>query len=229
MRLIIGEKYSREIEELTELGCEVITFKANSELDHEIESHADINFFNCNNGQIILSDAVKGEIEPFLTGYDLVECKGIKSPYPSDVKLNCAVIGDLVLCNTKFVAREIKSFCETNNLKLLHTNQGYSKCSVCVLNDSAIITENSAIASLLKNCQIDVLHINEGYVALSDVHHGFIGGASGMINDHTIYFSGDISSHPDYEDIIKFLDKYHIKPVFNKSRKLYDFGGFIRL
>ena len=62
MRLIIGEKYTDEIRELTELGCDVITFKPNPYLDEEINSHADINFFNCYNGNIVLSDAVKGEI-----------------------------------------------------------------------------------------------------------------------------------------------------------------------
>ena len=50
-----------------------------------------------------------------------------------------------------------------------------------------------------------------------------------MIDDITLYFSGDISTHPDYNNIIDFLNKYNIKPVFNKSRKLSDFGGFIKL
>lgn len=229
MRLIIGEKYTDEIRELTELGCNVITFKPNPYLDEEINSHADINFFNCNNGNIVLSDAVKGETEPFLKDFSLVECNGIKSPYPSDISLNCAIIGRYLLCNTKHVAEEIKLLCSSNNIELLHTNQGYSKCSVCVLNDRAVITESSTIASLLKNYQIDVLQIRQGYVALSDKHYGFIGGASGMVDDTTLYFSGDISAHPDYNRIIEFLYKYNIKPVFNKSRKLSDFGGFIKL
>ena len=229
MKLIIGEKYTTEINELQNSGCEIVTFKPNYALDDEINSHADINFFNCNNGQIILSDTVKGETEPFLGDFNLVPCKGIKSPYPDDVKLNCALIGKFLLCNTKFVADEIKLFCKESNIQLLHTNQGYSKCSVCVLNENAVITENSSIASLLKNYQIDVLLIKGGYVNLSDKHCGFIGGASGMINEHTLYFSGDISLHPDYDSIIKFLDKYNIKPVLNKSRKLSDFGGFVKL
>ena len=229
MKLIIGSKYVDEINELRELGCEVVTFNGSNSLDGEINHHADINFFNCNNKSLIVNSDVKGEIEPFLKGFSIVPCKDIKSPYPDDIKLNCALMGKYLLCNTKHVANEIKAFCEENNIELLHTNQGYSKCSVCVLNDKAVITESSTIASLLKNYQIDVLQISEGHVALSYIHHGFIGGASGMINEGTVYFSGDISAHPDYDDIKSFLNKYNIKPVFNKSRKLSDFGGFVKL
>ncbi len=229
MKLIIGSKYADEINELKELGCEIITFNGSDKLDDEINQHADINVFNCNNGDLIVNSDVKGEIEPFLRDFSLVPCKGIESPYPNDVKLNCALIDKYLLCNTRYVADEVKVICEQNNIRLLHTNQGYSKCSVCVLNDNAVITESSTIASLLKNYQIDVLQISEGYVALSDIHHGFIGGASGMINESTVYFSGDVSAHPDYDSIIKFLNKYNIKPVFNKSRKLSDFGGFVKL
>ncbi len=229
MKLIIGSKYAHEIKDLKDLGCEVIPFNGGNALDDEINCHADINFFNCNNGELIINSDIKGEIEPFLNGFKLIECNGITSPYPDDVKLNCTLIGDILLCNTKYVADEIKSYCESRNIKLLHTNQGYSKCSVCVLNDNAVITEDTAIASLLNIYQIDVLLIDKGYVNLSDAHHGFIGGASGMINDNTLYVSGDISQHPNYNDILKFLDKHQIKLVFNKSRKLNDFGGFIKI
>lgn len=145
------------------------------------------------------------------------------------MKLNCALIGKRLLCNEKYLAPEIRAFCETENIQILHTNQGYSKCSVCILDDNAVITDCSSIACLLKNCQIDVLEVKPGYVVLSDKHYGFIGGASGKLNEHQIYFSGDISKHPDFEAINRFLKKHGFEPVFNKNRPLNDFGGFINL
>ena len=48
---------------------------------------------------------------------------------------------------------------------------------------------------MLKNYQIDVLKIQPGYVALSEKHYGFIGGASARIADDTVYFSGNIAEH----------------------------------
>ncbi len=228
MSIIIGSKYTQEIGELQYFDS-IITFSSNPLLTEEIDSHSDINLFKCNNNTLIVSDEIRGEIEPKIKGYSLVNCGSIKSPYPCDVKLNVLYINNKIFCNTKYVSKEIVEYAEDNNIELIHTNQGYTKCSVCIVSDNAVITDCESLFSLLKFYQIDVLYIKPGYVGLSDKHYGFIGGASGLINDKTLYFSGDISSHPDYGQIKEFLNKNNIKCVFNKSRPLYDFGGFIKI
>ena len=228
MSLIIGSKYIEEIRELRDMGYDIITFEPSYALQTEISSHADINVFKINN-TLLVNEDIKISVGESTGLSDIVYIKGIQSPYPHDIKLNCAIIGNKLLCNTKYVAEEILRYAEANNIRIIHTNQGYSKCSVCVVNDNAVITADEVIAYLLKNCQIDVLKISEGYIHLSDNHYGFIGGASGKLNDNKLYFSGDISSHPDYENIIGFLDKHSVKPVFNKNRQLNDFGGFITI
>ncbi len=228
MSLILGSKYIEEIKELNDLGYDIITFSPSETLNNEISSHADINVFKYDDTLFVNADIIE-QIGECTAPYRLIPVVGISSPYPSDIKLNCAVIGNNILCNTNHVAKEILDFAERNDIHIIHTNQGYSKCSVCVLNDNAVITDDDGIACLLKNYQMDVLKISKGDIYLSDKHYGFIGGASGKLNDKEIYFSGDISAHPDYKSIVKFLNKYHIKPVFNKNRKLNDFGGFITI
>ena len=42
-------------------------------------------------------------------------------------------------------------------MNIFDSKQGYSKCSICVVNENAIITEDNGIARLLKNSQIDVI------------------------------------------------------------------------
>ena len=226
-KCFIGGKYSDEIKELNALGIETISLPANDLLDEEINSHADILVFNCLNGTIIADSGLKGEIEPYLTGFNLLFEKGVKSPYPDDIMLNAANLGDAVVCNTKFISSQIIDFANENNIKLIHTRQGYAKCNLCVLNNKTIITEDDNLACLLNNSQYSVLKITPGYIDLSDKHHGFIGGASAKISDGEIYFSGDISSHPDYKLIYEFITKAGIKPIFNKNRPLKDFGGII--
>lgn len=229
MSLIIGKKYTEEINELSALGHIIIPFSPPDNLDDEISSHADLSFFKFDDGTLFINESLKGEIGESEGSFGRVYVKGISTPYPNDIKLNCALIGRNLLCNTKYASKEILEYAENNNIRIIHTNQGYSKCSVCIVNDNAVITEDDGIAYLLKNYQIEVLKITKGNVYLSDDHYGFIGGASGKLNNEELYFSGDISSHTDYDKILEFLNKHNIKPVFNKNRRLNDFGGFIKI
>ena len=121
------------------------------------------------------------------------------------------------------------SFANSNNIEIIHAKQGYSKCSLCIVSDNAVITEDNGLAHLLKNYQFDVLLITSGDIYLSDAHCGFLGGASCKVSQDKMYFSGDLSSHKDFESIVNFLDFYNVKPIYNKSRKLTDFGGIIPL
>ncbi len=228
-KCLIGKKYTDEINDLQELGIECIGINPLNTLDSEINSHADILCFNPGNGYIIAEDMTAGELRNLLSGYTVINCKNIKSPYPYDVKLNVALINNNLICNSNYVADEIKAYCEENKINIIHSKQGYVKCSLCVVTENSVITEDDGLAYLLKKCQFDVLHIRPGFVKLSAKHHGFIGGASGKISKNQIYFSGDLSSHPDYIKIKVFLNAYNIEPVYNNNRPLNDFGGFIQL
>ena len=133
----------------------------------------------------------------------------------------------LLQANTLYV--EIIDFANSNNIEIINTKQGYSKCNLCIVNENTVITEDKGLACLLKNCQYNVLLISSGDVYLSDAHCGFLGGASCKVSPDKMYFSGDLSKHRDYESIINFLKLYNVKPIYNKSRKLTDFGGIIQL
>ncbi len=226
-KCFIGKKYTDEIKELNDLGIETILLTGNKLLDDEICNHADIQVFNCKNSEFIVDNEIIGELEPIFNDIMLIPCMAIKSPYPNDVKLNAAILDNKVICNSKFISQEIMTFARNENYEIIHTNQGYTKCNLCIVTDNAVITEDDGLASLLKNYQIDVLKISKGNVNLSDAHYGFIGGAGCKIADDAMYFSGDISSHPDYSNIKEFINKYGISLIYNKNRKLTDFGGLV--
>lgn len=226
---IIGGRYYNEINELTELGIKCITIPENKSLSAEISNHADVNCFNFGNGTLLAESGIAGELSKALNNYEIIPMEGIKSPYPYDAGLNAALVGKYLLCNKKYVKPQLLDLCENNGIEIIHTNQGYTKCSVCPINESAVITEDDGIAYLLKNYQFDVLKLTKGFIHLSDVHYGFIGGACGKISDKELYASGDISAHPEYELIKAFADKHGISLIYNKNRPLTDFGGFINI
>ena len=222
---LIGASCIDEIRELNSFGIECITLKPCDFLPEEINYHADMLAFHMGNGEIIASFDSIGESNNIL----IRNTVHLGNKYPEDVLLNAALIGNKLICNTKTVSKHINSFAIDNNIEIIHINQGYSKCSICIVNDNAIITDDPGISTLLKNYQIDVLTISKGNIYLSDNHYGFIGGASGKIAEDIIYFSGNLEMHEDYTRIIDFLKFHNIHAVYNKKRILRDFGGFIPL
>lgn len=227
---LIGERYTEEISELKELGIECITLKKNNLLDDEISCHADILAFNFGNGQVLLNRGIIGESELNKIGLEpIVSRAESSSPYPDDIPLNVAFTGKYIVCNSIYTAREIIGFAKQNNVEIINTRQGYSKCNLCIVSKDSVITEDKGLASLLKNYQFNVLLISSGDIYLSDAHYGFLGGASCKISQNKMYFSGNLERHRDYKAIVNFLKLYNVEPIYNKSRKLTDFGGIVQL
>lgn len=231
---LIGKNNTNEIQELSKIGIKCFELKANPDLCSEISGHADMSAFNCGKGEILTAiniESEKGEWPEFPT--ELFSFKTIAqkicSPYPNDVALNATLLQDKLLCNAGYVAEEILEFAKYNNTSVIHSKQGYARCSMCVVAKNAIITEDKGIARLLKKHQFDVLVVESGDVALSEKHSGFLGGASAKLSKNTIYFSGNLIQHKNYTEIISFLEKYNIEPIFNRKRRLTDFGGIIQL
>ena len=228
-KCLIGARYIEEINELNNLGIEAVLLPFNHQLDDEICNHADILAFNFYDEKLFADTCVAGEIQHLSSVIPIFYCDNIRSPYPYDSRLNVVLLGNKLICNTKTASEDILALAKKQSIQIIDTKQGYTKCNLCVLNDNAIITEDKGIASLLKKCQIDVLEIESGYVALSHKHYGFIGGAGVRISDNEIYFSGDISAHPEFNKINEFLCKHGFNAVYNKNRPLRDFGGFVAI
>ena len=145
------------------------------------------------------------------------------SKYPHDVALNCALISTSIIANTKYCADEIQAFAAENKLTLLHTNQGYAKCSTVVVSDNAIITSDASIALVARENGIDTLTINSGGVVLPPYEYGFIGGASGA-DKQNVFFCGDIETHPNAAEIRAFCEKHQKGVVCLSQNPLFDVG-----
>ena len=75
--------------------------------------------------------------------------------------------------------------------------------------------------------KIHVLKISPGHISLPGCKYGFIGGAS-FIDERakTVYFFGEIDSHPDATNIISFIEQAGYS-VFSLDGELTDFGGAV--
>ncbi len=226
---ILGENATEAIEFLNNYGIYTLTIKESAKLDEEITFHADLQVAYCGSNTAVISPNQTTLIKAISELGCRVEVAENEpfSPYPNDVLLNQTILNGALIGNIAFASEKIIDFANAYNLKRLQTKQGYSKCSICIVSENAIITEDNGIANLLKNSQINVLKIQPGFVYLSDRHSGFIGGASGKISENEIFFNGNIEEHPNYAEILAFLNAYNVKPVYSKSYKLTDIGSIL--
>ena len=164
------------------------------------------------------------------TGYTVIcEDDPTSENYPHDVGLNCANVGRYVIANRRTISKKVAELCERSGLTLLHTNQGYAKCSTLTLTDNAVITADRTIHAVCTQNGIDSLLIREGGIRLDGYDHGFIGGTTGVTDTHVL-FTGDLCLHPDGKAIFDFCHKHKKIPLSLSNSPLYDFGTifFIR-
>lgn len=141
--------------------------------------------------------------------------------YPIDCKLNSVVTNEWVITHKN---NDLYNELERNIIK---TNQGYSKCSTCVVSDNAIITADSSIAKFAENFGIDVCTVTNNSIRLQGYSNGFIGGTCGKISEDTMVFFGNVKKHPDADRIISFCKNYGVQCISLGKDTLYDYGSLI--
>lgn len=227
---VIGD-YAELESSLNLLGIETIKLKKCNGLLKPLHSHADILCCHLGKEDIILencqNDASKRleglGFKPIMLHNDL------KNKYPYDAPLNAAIFGDYIVANTQTVSQNILNYFKKREYEILDVNQGYSKCSICVVNSNAIITDDLSIYNSCKPYDIDVLLVEKGSVKLEGHNYGFIGGCCGLIDENLMAFCGDINKHSDADKIKGFLKNYSIDTIALFSSDLIDVGGILPL
>ncbi len=144
--------------------------------------------------------------------------------YPFDVLFNACLVGKRLICNEKTVSKLILDAARSSGCEIINVPQGYTKCSVAVVSDTAIITADKAISAACRNANIDVLEVSEGYISLPPYNFGFIGGTSGLCGDK-VYFCGSLNYHPDGEKIKIFCKNHKKAAVSLSGGELQDVGS----
>lgn len=217
---------------LRELDFEVIPMPRADYLDTPVSAHPDMLVF-LSFGKLFCHlkyyQNHRGIIDKIaeISGLELVVSnEPTSAEYPCDVLFNCVLLGDRLLCNQHTLSKLILAEATSRNLEIIHTNQGYTKCSVCKVSDNAIITADKSIYKACVASGIDTLLVSPNSVGLNGYNCGFIGGTSG--NDgKNIYFCGDISLHPDGKKIVEFCKAYGKRAVSLSNEGLYDVGSIL--
>lgn len=218
-------------DELSKLGVKAIYVPKSPILQEPVSSHPDMNVFYFGNGNFctsqeyceIFTKQIKGVL-PDCDFFNNAPIKQkLKKAYPHDVLLNAAAVGEYIICNHKTVAKEI---IEKTSKEIISVKQGYTKCSTCIVSDSAIITDDPSIANAVKS-KLDVLYVENSAIRLDGYNCGFIGGCSGKLSADTLAFSGNLERSQYGNDIKAFCKNHYVYCLSLSDNSLYDYGSIL--
>lgn len=224
-----GEGYSDEIAKaLIPFGIRTLSCPNNSFVDKRLRSHIDLSVFHIGENRFVLSSAAAdsnfaNELKR-MGACISVSNSEFSSEYPNDAFLCALSNGVKVFHNAKFCDSHIKEAFPT---RLIHVNQGYAKCAVCLVTENAAITADSGLCATMKHEGIDVLKIENYGIELSGFDEGFIGGASFKIAPDKLAFTGALNNHPNKTEIEEFLKLHGISPIYLTEKPIFDIGSVI--
>lgn len=224
-RLILGEKYRNVLEiALKSHFIESIWLKNNNFVDERLAGHCDLMAAHLGKNKLAVLENVYCEE---FNNLNTVKIATPQSPqYPYDARLNFCIVGNKLIYNP----RTADALTQGLELEKLPCRQGYTKCSVCVIDEKSIITADRKIAEITRKNGIDTLLLNdEGLANLDGFEHGFIGGAAFKVSKNKLAFTGVIRNQCERKRIEDFLVRRNIKAVYLTDKPLFDIGSAIPL
>ncbi len=232
-----------EKEYIRSLGYEVIDNKYNLKVYDEISSHADIYYLKILD-KLVVSKCTAVRMAKELEGikYEVGDAV-VESEYPLDIPYNVCIIGEFAVHNFKYTDKKVAYLLGKYGYKKIDVEQGYTNCSVTVIDENSAITSDIEIAkalcknvvdvllasepdiTLLKRTNKNILDQNKMFFEKSDMQ-GFIGGAMARIDNKVILF-GDYSKLVNGRKIKEFIEKKGLEFVDFKGLNVIDYGGIM--
>ena len=239
MEYILIDPRMRNVEKntLKYLGYELVPIQKSNNVYPEISSHVDI--FTTKIGDTLVVEKSQFEDLTFMlkkSEYNIVCGKEqIEMHYPDDIKYNVAIIGNYAVHNFKYTDKKVLKLLQEGGYELIDVEQGYTNCSIAVIDNTSVITTDKKIADRLRANNLSVLLLDyTPDIKLLDEHgryssmEGFIGGAIGKVDNNIIIF-GDLEKIDKDGQIRKFITDRHLTIVEFNGLDVIDYGGILEV
>lgn len=153
--------------------------------------------------------------------------KTLKRNYPNDIAYNVARIGKYAIHNVKYTDEVLKYYLQKSDIKFIHVNQGYSKCSTATLSDDRVITSDVTIYNTIKELGFKCFYFNPQNISLKGFDYGFIGGCIGALTKDLFLLTGKISNENDRSLLYDFICDSGYKILEATSNNITDLGTII--
>ena len=229
----MGEDYVNLLRRpMSELGISVTALPNSPAVSPYLRSHVDLMVFNSGNGRLILAKEIMAQpIVNYLTnrGFALIEARrGQDCDYPHDVSLCAALVGKHLLHNLRYTDEVILENLGGEIIPI-QINQGYARCSICVVDDNSIMTFDRGVERAARRAGVDTLLLNEFEIRLNGFRNGFLGGAAFRLPNKRLAFTGQITNSSARAKIEAFLAERGIAPEYLCERPIFDIGGVVAL
>lgn len=204
---IIDPRTPEDVQEnLAYMGFEIIHVPLTDKTAEPVSGHPDIQLFLHGKNAFVHPSAPPDFISSIAEYCHVTVCETeLTTAYPGDVAYNIVSTGSIAIHKAACTEPLIKQYLSDNDIRLINTNQGYTRCSTLIVDDKSIITADRSVNKSAADAGLNSLLIEPGYIELPGYDYGFIGGASGKFNN-TILLTGRIDHHPDYRRIIDFIE-----------------------
>lgn len=147
--------------------------------------------------------------------------------YPEHAAYNAACTGKYFIYNPATIAPALIKIAKDMELNLIEVSQGYTKCSIAIVDEDSIITYDKGIARACEPYpELNVLTIQPGNIKLVGFDTGFIGGTCGRVGNEII-FNGSLDKHPDFAMIVDFIEGRGLAARWFSEYPLTDIGSIL--
>jgi len=231
--MVVDGRIALEMEKtLEERDIRLIKTLPVKEVMPEIAYHPDIMMHHLGKERVIVAPNTPEKLVYALENEKfeiIIGNRELKEKYPKDIPYNVARLGKFAICNVKNTDELLLEKLMEEGAQLIDVSQGYSKCSVCVVDSNSIITSDKGIAKKTLEYGIDVLLIDPGNIELKGMDYGFIGGATGFLSHNELAFAGCLEKHPQYSMILNFMLKHEKNSINLYKNTLQDLGTLVPL
>jgi hypothetical protein len=202
------------------------------ELYEAVDGHPDMLMLHTGENKIVMAPNIYEIMAPKLTKKGFAVTKGatwLSRNYPGNIAYNVLIVGDVAFHSLKHTDPEVIKALEEENIKMLNVSQGYTKCSVCILDSKTIITSDYKLSKTAERYGIESFLIKPGGIELKGLNYGLVGGASGLLSKNQIAFAGSLKSLKDSLELIDFINEKGFEIVSLCEEGLADYGSIIPL
>lgn len=226
--IFIDERSSDEqVNELNNFG-KVVKIPVYNKLYESIQGHVDILLSLLNDKEFLFhKDIDKTFVREIMKlGFAVkLTNNSLGEAYPKNIILNGVNLKNHFIHNLKYTDPILLD--SVKGKTLINVKQGYSKCSVAIVQDNAIITSDISIAKELNKHSFDVLLLPPGDIILEGLNYGFIGGTCGLVDKDVLAFFGTLEKYAYGKEVKEFLKRHKVEPYFLSDTKLIDRGSIL--